>query len=391
MNSGSYALHKLTGEKLLVAGLALIASFAAAAQPVPRAPALNAKSYVLLDFASGQVLAAKEPDLHVEPASLAKLMTLYVAFDQLRSGQIKRTDEARVSEKAWRSEGSRSFMEVGKRIPIETLLRGIIIQSGNDASIVLAEHIAGTEDVFADLMNQYGRRLGLSHSHFTNATGLPHPELFTSAHDVALLSRALVRDFPDWYALFREKEFVFNNIRQPNRNLLLWRDPAVDGIKTGHTESAGYSLASSALRDDRRLIAVVIGTTGEQARAEASLALLNYGFRFFETVAAVSAGQPLTTIRAWKGAETELALGVAAPVMVSVPRGAAGKLQVRFEVFNPVFAPVARHQAVGSVQVMLGQNVLRSEPLVALAELPRGNLWRRIWDAATLWIKGLLA
>ena len=370
---------------------ALLVSFSALALPAPKPPALNAKSYALLDYASGQLLAAKEPDLRVEPASLAKLMTLYVAFDQLRSGQIELTGDALVSEKAWRSEGSRSFMEVGKRIPIETLLRGIIIQSGNDASTVLAEHIAGSEDVFADLMNQYAGKLGLTHSHFTNATGLPHPELYTSAGDIALLARALVRDFPEWYALFKEREFVFNNIRQPNRNFLLWRDESVDGIKTGHTASAGFSLASSALRENRRLIAVVIGTASEQARAEASLALLNYGFRFFEVVAAVSADQPLTTIRAWKGTETELALGVLAPVMVSVPRGLAGKVQVQLQINEPVFAPVAKHQPVGSVAVMVDNEVLRSEPLVALAELPRGNLWRRIWDGLTLWVKSWLS
>lgn len=377
--------------KFSAAVLAILLPFSATALPVPKPPALNAKSYALLDYASGQILAAHEPDLRVEPASLVKLMTLYVAFDQLRSGQIKLTDEAQVSEKAWRTQGSRSFMEVGKRIPVETLLRGIITQSGNDASIVLAEHIAGAEDVFADLMNQYALRLGLTHSHFTNATGLPHPELFTSAHDVARLCRALVRDFPDWYALFKEKEFVFNNIRQPNRNLLLWRDPTVDGIKTGHTESAGYSLASSALRQDRRLIAVVIGANGEQARADASLALLNYGFRFFELVTAVSADRPLNTIRAWKGSDTELALGVAAPVQVSVPRGSAGKVQIKLQVNEPVFAPVALHQPVGSVEVMLDKEILRSEPLVALTALPRGNLWRRAWDALMLWFKNLLA
>lgn len=371
--------------------LAVLLPFSASALPLPKPPSLNARSYALLDYASGQMLAAKEPDLRIEPASLAKLMTLYVAFDHLKSGQIKLSDEARVSEKAWRAEGSRSFMEVGKRIPIETLLRGIIIQSGNDASTVLAEHIAGAEDVFADLMNQYARKLGLTQSHFTNATGLPHPDLHTSARDVALLSRALVRDFPEWYAMFKEKEFAFNNIRQPNRNLLLWRDPSVDGIKTGHTESAGFSLASSALREDRRLIAVVIGAGSEQARADASLALLNYGFRFFEIVTAVSTDQPLTIIRAWKGAETELALGVAAPVVVSVPRGSAAKVQVKLQVNEPVFAPVVKHQPVGSVNVTVDNEVLRSEPLVALTELPRGNLWRRLWDSLVLWIKGLLA
>ncbi len=377
--------------KLFAAVLAVVLPVSAAALPPPKPPALNAKSYVLLDHASGQVLAAREPELAVEPASLAKLMTLYVAFDQLKSGQVKAGDDALVSEKAWRSEGSRSFMEVGKRIPVETLLRGIIVQSGNDASIVLAEHIAGAEDVFADLMNQYAQKLGLAQTHFTNATGLPHPELHTSARDMALLSRALIRDFPEWYALFKEKEFVFNNIRQPNRNLLLWRDESVDGIKTGHTESAGYSLASSALRDGRRLIAVVIGANSEQVRADAALALLNYGFRFFETVTAVPANQTLITVRAWQGTETELALGSGAPLLVSVPRGSAGNVQVKLQVNEPVFAPLTLNQPVGTISVMLDNAMLRSEPLVALNELPQGNLWRRLWDSLVLWLKGWLA
>lgn len=366
----------------------LLLSFSASAVPIPEPPALKAKSYALLDYDSGQLLASKSPDAKVEPASLTKLMTLYIAFDLLRTGQIKISDDVLVSEKAWRSEGSRSFMEVGKRIPLEALLHGIIIQSGNDASIVLAEHMAGTEEVFADLMNRYARTLGLTQSHFVNATGLPHAELHTSAHDVARLSRALIRDFPDHYPLFKEKEFVFNKIKQPNRNLLLWRDPSVDGLKTGHTESAGYSLAASALRDGRRLIAVVIGMDSESARAEASLALLNYGFRFTETVTAVAPSTPVVTIRAWKGAQTELALGVTAPLKVAIPRGQGSQLQIKPELDGPVFAPVAAGQALGKLTVSLNGKVLRQEPLVALAALPEGGLWRRWSDEVRLLIQG---
>lgn len=357
-----------------------------AAQPVPAPPIFRAKATVLLDFESGQLITGTNAELPVEPASLTKLMTLYIAFDQLRTGKLQLTDEVLVSEHAWRSEGSRSFMEVGKRVPVDALVHGIIIQSGNDASIALAEHIAGTEAVFADLMNRYATRLGLTHSHFVNATGLPDPALHTSALDVARLSLALIRDFPDRYPWFGVKEFSYNNILQHNRNRLLWRDPSVDGLKTGHTESAGFSLAASALRDGRRLIAVVIGTESETIRADACLALLNYGFSFYETVTAIAAGTPVTTIRPWKGTEIELALGVREPLRVTVPRGQAARIQVTPEFPGQVFAPVSAGQALGRVTASLDGKVLRQAPLLALAELPEGGWWRRWSDEVRLMI-----
>lgn len=378
--------------RVFVAVLALLAAASAAALPQPDPPALKARSYVLYDFASGQVLAAREPDLRVGPASLTKVMTAYITFDEIRHGRVKPADEVLVSEKAWRqgmdSKESRMFIEVGKRVSVGDLLRGIVVQSGNDASIALAEHLGGTEDTFAGLMNRYAKNLGMAHTQFANATGVPAEDQYTTALDMAKLSAALIRNFPEQYPLFKEKEFVFNRIKQPNRNRLLWRDPSVDGIKTGHTEAAGYHLAASAVRDGRRLIAVVMGTEGEEARAQATLALLNFGFRFYETVPALAAGKPVTTIRAWKGEQTELALGVAAPLVVSVPHGGGARLQLTPQVNEPVFAPVTAGQALGTLTVSLDGQVLRTEPLVALAALPEGSWWRQLSDGIQLWFQG---
>lgn len=347
-----------------------------------------------MDFTSGQVLAAKNAEGREEPASLTKLMLVYIAFDEIKQGRVKMTDEALISEKAWRqgidSKESRMFVEVGKRVAIGDLLHGIVIQSGNDASVALAEHLGGTEDVFAGVMNQYTAKLGMTHSHYKNANGVPDPDQFTSAHDVARLSRALIRDFPDQYPLFAQKDFVFNKIHQSNRNVLLWRDPTVDGIKTGHAEKAGYHLAASALRDGRRLISVVMGMANEKVRAEASLALLNYGFRFYDQVPAVAANTPLATIRAWKGEDEQLALGIASPILVSVPHGGGERLQVKTDVQEPVFAPIAQGQALGTVTVSLDGKVLREEPLIALKALPEGGLWRRMSDEVQLWIHDLM-
>lgn len=370
---------------------ALLSVTSATALPLPDPPKLPAKSYLLYDFDSGQALAEKDADLRVGPASLTKVMLAYVAFDELRKGRIKPTDEALVSEKAWRqgydSKESRMFIEVGKRVTVEDLLHGIVIQSGNDASVALAEHLGGTEETFADLMNRYAKQLGMTQTHFANATGVPAPEQYTTARDMALLARAMIREFPERYALFKQREFTFNKIRQPNRNRLLWRDPGVDGLKTGHTEQAGYHLVASAVRDGRRLITVVMGADSENARAEQSLALLNYGFRFYETVPVAEARKPLLTIRAWKGAEKTLALGLTAPLAVSVPHGSRDKLQLVPEATGAVHAPVAPDQALGVVKVMLDGKVLRTEPLVALSALPEGNLWRRATDGVQLWVQ----
>jgi D-alanyl-D-alanine carboxypeptidase (penicillin-binding protein 5/6) len=380
--------------KRFAAVAALLCSISAAALPVPDAPNLPAKSYLLYDYDSGQTLVAKDPALRVEPASLTKLMLVYVAFDELKQGRIKESDPALVSEKAWRqgidSKESRMFIEVGKRVAVGDLLHGIIVQSGNDASVALAEHLGGTEETFAELMNTYARKLGMKDTHFANATGVPAPGQHTTAQDIALLSHALIRDFPEHYALFKQREFVFNKIKQPNRNRLLWRDESVDGIKTGHAEKAGYHLASSALRDGRRLIAVVLGCENEGTRADASLALLNFGFRFYETVAVTEPRQPVVKVRAWKGTEKELALGLAAPLVVSVPHGARDRLKLEPAPDARVNAPVAAGQALGTLKVVLDGKVLREEPLVALTALPEGNLWRRVTDGVQLWMQDKL-
>lgn len=282
------------------------------------------------------------------------------------------------------------FIEVGKRVTVQDLLHGIIVQSGNDASIALAEHLGGAEATFADLMNRHARQLGMEHTHFVNATGVPAEGQHTTAQDMALLGRALIRDFPEQYALFKEREFTFNKIRQPNRNRLLARDPSVDGIKTGHAEKAGYHLLASAVRDGRRLITVVLGAEDEEARAEQSLALLNHGFRFYETVPVAEAMQPMLKVRAWKGASRELALGLAEPLVISLPRGGRDRVELLSEPAGQVHAPVAAGQSLGTLKVVLDGQVLRTEPLVALSALPEGNLWRRVTDGVQLWMQDKL-
>ncbi|ULQ46765.1 D-alanyl-D-alanine carboxypeptidase [Flagellatimonas centrodinii] len=358
----------------------------AAAASVPEPPDIEASSYVLMDFHSGQVLATRNGRTAVEPASITKVMTVYVAFDELKAGHIALDDEVLISERAWRSEGSRSFVEVGKRVRLEDLLHGIIIQSGNDASIALAEHIAGDESVFAQLMNKHAKRLGMKDTHFTNASGLPDPDLLTTAHDIALLSQALIRDFPDLYPWFKDTEFVYNGIRQRNRNLLLYEDRTVDGIKTGHTNAAGYCLAASAIRDDRRLITVVMGTESPRARTRASRALLEYGYRFFETAQLFGADQPVDTLRIYKGASEQLKVGVTAPIALSLPRDAGSRLQVSHTVEGPLEAPVQVGQRVGTVTVTLDGETLRSQPMVALETIAEGSLWQRAADTVRLWL-----
>ena len=271
----------------------------AAARPVPAAPQVAANSYILSDFNSGRILVEHNSDMRVEPASITKLMTAYVVFRELEEGNITLQETVPVSEKAWRTGGSRMFIEPDMQVKVEDLMRGMIIQSGNDASVALAEHIAGSEEAFASLMNHYAEQLGMTGTNFMNSTGLPDPDHYTTARDINALSAATVRDFPDYYTWYSEKEFTFNNIRQHNRNTLLWRDPAIDGLKTGHTEAAGYCLAASAMRDGMRLISSVMGSSSESARASESQTLLNYGFRFFETVQLYQAGQELTRARIW--------------------------------------------------------------------------------------------
>ncbi len=366
----------------LLAGAAL-----AAPLPVPKAPEVGARGYILQDFHSGRVLAEKAADERLEPASITKLMTAYVIFKELASGSLSLDDEVTVSERAWRMPGSRMFIEVGKKVPVRDLLKGMIIQSGNDATVALAEHVAGSEATFAEYMNRYAQELGLTGSHFTNATGLPDPDHYTTARDIARLARALIREFPEYYAWYSEKSFTWNGITQHNRNRLLWRDPSVDGIKTGHTESAGYCLVTSAERDGMRLISVVLGTASEEARANASQALLNYGFRFFETHKLYDAGARLTEARVWKGEREQLPLGLARTLYITIPRGRYGDLEASMQLPRRLVAPVTQGTAYGSVQIRLDGEPVAEAPLVALESIGEGSLWQRLRDEALLYLE----
>lgn len=357
---------------------------ARAAIPVPAPPQLPAESYLLMDFHSGRTLVQHNSDQRVEPASITKLMTSYVVLKALEAGSIALDNKVLVSEKAWRTPGSRMFIEVGNRVSVENLMKGMIIQSGNDASVALAEHVAGSEGAFAELMNQYAARLGMENTHFVNATGLPAPEHYTTARDIARLARALIREFPDYYAWYSVQEFTWNGIRQSNRNALLYRDPSVDGIKTGHTDSAGYCLVTSALRDGMRLISVVMGTRSESARTDASQALLNWGFRFFETHRLYAAGEALTEARVWKGAAELVPVGLREDLYVTIPRGSYARLKPYMEVATQIIAPVGRQQPLGSVKVALGEDVVAERRLHALEAVPEGGLWRRAVDSILL-------
>ena len=359
----------------------------AAALPIPKPPATGAKSFIVMDFNSGHLIADEQPDAAVEPASITKLMSTYVVFRELDSGNISLDDMVTISEKAWRTPGSRMFVEVGKQVSVKDLLLGIIVQSGNDATVALAEYIAGSEDTFAALMNRYAEELGLSGSNFINSTGLPDPEHYMTARDIARLAALVIERYPEYYKWYSLKEFTFNEITQYNRNKLLWRDESVDGIKTGHTESAGYCLATSATKDGMRLITVVLGTASENARAEASQALLNYGFRFFETHKLYAAGTQLTTSRIWKGATDSASLGIDRDLYVTIPRGQYQSLDASMSIDNRIVAPVSAGQALGTVLVKLGEDIVAEQALVSLQDIGEGSIWQRVADEALLYFE----
>lgn len=354
------------------------------ALPVPDAPGVNARGYLLVDHASGRVLVEHNADERVEPASITKLMTAYTVFKALNAGTIDLAEKVRVSEKAWRMPGSRMFIEVGSRVSVEDLLKGTIIQSGNDASVALAEHVAGSEDTFVQLMNEYAALLGMESTHFTNSTGLPDPEHYSTARDIARLARNIIREFPEYYKWYSVHEFSYNGIRQSNRNTLLYRDPAVDGMKTGFTESAGYCLVTAALRDDMRLISVVMGADSERARADESQKLLNYGFRFFETHKLYAANNELTSARVWKGAEDQVALGLKADLFITIPRGTYKKLDAFMDLSARIVAPVNGSTPLGAVKVTLDGQTVAEQPLYALRPVEEGGLWRRAVDSILL-------
>lgn len=363
------------------------AASASAAVPVPNPPTIAARSYVLVDYQSGRVLAGEKADVQMEPASITKLMTGYLVFRAIKEKRLSPTDMVTISEHAWKAEGSRTFAQVGTQIPVDVLIKGMIVQSGNDATIALAEKIGGTEDGFVQMMNTYAQELGLKNSHFDNSTGLPGPTHYMSAHDIATLSRILIREFPEDYKLYSLREYEWNGIKQQNRNGLLSRDPSVDGIKTGHTESAGYCLASSAKRGDMRLIGVVLGTGSFKAREDANAALLNYGFTFFETVKAKSANDVVLKPEVYKGEADRVTLVPAHDVFVTVGRGAGSQLKTTATVKEPVIAPIKAGQALGELTITDGNTVVAKLPLVAKEAVPEGGWWTRMVDGISLWMR----
>ncbi len=351
-------------------------TISSAALPVPAPPEVAAKNYLLIDFASGKVLAEKNADEQIEPASITKLMTAYVVYKELDEGRLNMDDMVDISEKAWRMGGSRMYLEVNSSVSVHDLMKGLIIQSGNDASVALAEHIAGTEDAFVQLMNQYAKQLGMDSTNFENCTGWPDEKHLTTARDIAKLSVAIIREFPEHYTWYAEKVYTYNDIKQYNRNKLLWRDETVDGLKTGHTESAGYCLVSSALRSDMRVVSVVLGTDSEKSRASVSQAILNYGFRFFESHTLYDEGEVLSRPRIWKGEFETLTVGLSKALAITIPRGAYDKLDATMDIDKNIQAPITKGQPVGVVKVSLDGDVLQSVPLVALESVAEGSLFQ---------------
>ncbi len=367
----------------------------AAPRIVPKAPSVAASGYILMDFESGKVITEGESQKRLAPASLTKIMTSYAIFSELKQGNIQMSDEVTISEKAWRTGGSKMFIEVGKKIPVEALLKGMIISSGNDASVALAEHIGGAEETFAELMNQYAEILGMKNSQFKNATGMPDKDHYTSAEDMAILSQALIRDFPEYYPLYAKKEFVYGKelksgkpIRQSNRNKLLWRDESVDGLKTGYTEAAGYCLASSAKRDGMRLISVVMGTDSVEARARETQKLLNFGFRFYDTQTITEPGQELASPQIWKGAQETIRVGTAETLTITLGRNHFKELQSEVILSTAeIMAPVEAGTPLGTLIFTLDGKAVAETPLVALDTVAEGGLWESMVDAVKLWFQ----
>ena len=370
---------------LAVAPSALTPLPSAAQGPVP--PSVAAAAWTLVDATSGQTIASHQADARRDPASITKLMTAYVVFGALRQKTILPSQMVTVSQTAWKAEGSRMFIEPRKSVTVDELVHGMIIQSGNDASIALAELVAGSETAFVERMNQEAKRLGMQDTQYANATGLADPRHWSTAADIAKLARAIVRDYPEFYPLYSQKEFRYNNITQPNRNRLLWSDPYVDGMKTGHTEAAGWCLVASAKRGERRLVSVVLGASSDHARASESQKLLNFGFQAFDTVQLYQAGKPVASLRVWKGAARKVGAGFLADRYLTLPRGRAGDLKLTMEAMEPIVAPVARGQRIGVVRVSLDGAPAAEFPLIALEEVGPANLFVRAWESVRLWFE----
>jgi serine-type D-Ala-D-Ala carboxypeptidase (penicillin-binding protein 5/6) len=356
----------------------------AAAKPIPNPPELDASSYFLVDFDSGRVLAEKNPDDQVEPASITKLMTAFLVDKAIAEGDLTLDEMVTISEKAWRMKGSKMFVEVGKQVSVGELMKGLIIQSGNDASVALAEHVGGSESAFAGYMNHQARLLGMTNTNYVNATGWPDENHYSSARDIAILTRAVIAEFPESYRLYKEREYTFNKIRQFNRNRLLWRDDSVDGVKTGHTEAAGYCLVASAEREDMRLISVVLGTASDKSRTQSSQSLLNYGFRYFQTHKLYRADEVLKTTRIWYGDQQQISLGVGRDIYITIPRGRYRDLDASMEIDREISAPIDLGQALGQVSIKLDGEEILSEPIVSMQAVNEGSLIDRALDSIKL-------
>ncbi|WP_454783811.1 D-alanyl-D-alanine carboxypeptidase family protein [Legionella sp. WA2024007413] len=353
----------------------------------PAAPILNAKAYILIDVNSGKIIAEKNSEERLPPASLTKMMTLYVISNALHHEQIHLTDNVRVSRDAWKIGGSRMFIKEGQQVPVEDLLKGIIVDSGNDACVAMAEHVGGTENSFTDLMNQQAQNLGMKNSHFTDSTGLPDPNLYTTAKDLAILGRSLIIDFPQYYDWYKQKWFTYNGIRQPNRNRLLWRDNQVDGIKTGHTNEAGFCLVSSAKRDNMRLLAVVLGEPSDSSRADDSEKLLNYGFRFFETHQLYKSGQSISELPLYKGSVDKIAVGLNEDQYITIPTGQYQRLNISTKAPSYLEAPIKKGDKIGDLVVQFDNNVVSTRPLYALQDVESGGFYTRTKDSIRLAFK----
>lgn len=377
---------KKTTSLLLTAALSLSTLAHATTPFVPPVPEIAGKAYFITDFYSGQVVAARDPDTRIEPASLTKLMTAYLTFKALKEKRLTLDQMLTVSQVGWKQEGSRMFLDPKVPVSVDNLIKGMIVQSGNDACVTLAEAIAGSEEVFSQMMTTEAKRLGMSASNFKNSTGLPHPEHYTTTRDLATLSTAIIHDFPEFYPIYSMKSFSYNNITQPNRNLLLYRDPNVDGMKTGHTASAGYNLIASSKRDGRRVVSVVVGTTSPEARAVESSKLLNYALQFFETPKLYDAKKPVSEVAVYKGASSQLPVGFASDVYITVPKGQASQLKADLTTTQPMIAPVAAGQTVGKLTVSLAGKVVLERPVVALQAVEEGGFFSRLWDSIKLWL-----
>jgi serine-type D-Ala-D-Ala carboxypeptidase (penicillin-binding protein 5/6) len=373
--------------RVLLFAFTLLLAATARAELAPQPPAIAARAWLLLDYGSGQILAADKPDERIEPASLTKLMTAYLTFSALRQKTLALHQTVPVSVAAWKTSGSRTFIQPDLPVTVDELIHGMIIQSGNDACVALAEAIAGSEAVFAQMMNREAQRLGLKNTHYVNSTGLTDPQHYTTARDLSLLAAALIRDFPEYYPIYSQKSYTYNKIAQPNRNRLLWADPTVDGVKTGHTDAAGYCLIASAKRGQGRLVSVVLGTASEAVRAQESLKLLNYGFQFYDTVVLNRKNEAIRSVRVWKGGQDMVKVTLGSDLVVSVPKGQAQKLKTEVAIREPLLAPLAVGSPVGTLKLALDGKAVGEYPLLALEAVPAAGFFGRAWDTVRLWFK----